>query len=248
MTGHIYKITNIANGKYYIGKTMKSLQYRLGKHFRANDNEYLKKSIAKYGRESFKIESLGQFEENELNEKEIFFIALYDSTNREKGYNLTLGGDGGNFISCMDDVRDAKYRQTLSDRSKKFWARPGYKEKMIAAQNAPGVSERKSATAKATNKQPEVFRRRSEVRKGKSNSPEALAKMGYKTRNDAGRLMFDNALSFIKNSPRGVTTSDLCSKFGVNKSQAERFIKNHLIAVGVFKKGFRRWCPIYFAP
>lgn len=81
MTGHIYKITNIANGKYYIGKTMKSLQYRLGKHFRGNDNEYLKKSIAKYGRESFKIESLGQFEENELNEKEIFFIALYDSTN-----------------------------------------------------------------------------------------------------------------------------------------------------------------------
>ncbi len=49
----IYKITNIINGKCYIGQTTKTLNIRISKHLKCTFNEnrktYLYNSIRKYG-------------------------------------------------------------------------------------------------------------------------------------------------------------------------------------------------------
>jgi group I intron endonuclease len=88
MIHYIYKITNTVNGKVYIGKHS----------FSKNDNYFgsgvvLKKSIQKYGKEFFDKDILCYCaDENELNEKEIFFIKKYDSYGN--GYNMTRGGEG----------------------------------------------------------------------------------------------------------------------------------------------------------
>ena len=56
----IYKITNIKNGKYYIGSS-KDIINRLSKHFSelksdSHRNKHLQSSYNKYGLDSFKSE------------------------------------------------------------------------------------------------------------------------------------------------------------------------------------------------
>lgn len=93
----IYKITNIINGKIYIGQTKQDLKKRIRQH-RSNSKRlktYLYSSMIKYGKDNFKFEKLidGNFTREKLNELEIKFIQYYNSNNSNIGYNLTSGGD-----------------------------------------------------------------------------------------------------------------------------------------------------------
>ena len=89
---YIYKITNNINGKIYIGK-----------HSTDNlDDGYMGSGIRlhqtynKYGIENFNKEYLAFCDtKDKLNQLEKFYIKKYNSQNREIGYNLTDGGDGG---------------------------------------------------------------------------------------------------------------------------------------------------------
>ena len=99
MFGSIYKITNIRNNKIYIGKTTKTLKERLSKHFSSAKNlkTHLARAIIKYGSNSFKIDLLQRTNNlKELNNLETKWILSLNSNNPSIGYNLTLGGDGGN--------------------------------------------------------------------------------------------------------------------------------------------------------
>lgn len=98
----IYKITNLVNGKVYIGKTMKNqLRTRFREHIaeaRRGNKSYLKQALRKYGFDKFSIEPICEVaDRDELSKKEIELIKLYDSMNPEKGYNLTPGGEGAAY-------------------------------------------------------------------------------------------------------------------------------------------------------
>jgi len=97
----IYKITNTVTDKVYIGKTKDSVK-RLKKHFtnaRLEDHQTkLYRSIRKHGREVFIIHIIeSNISEGKIDEKEIEYIAKYDSF--ANGYNMTLGGEGGDTSS-----------------------------------------------------------------------------------------------------------------------------------------------------
>lgn len=94
----IYKITNLINNKIYIGKTTLTLEKRLKRHFylaSIKTNRRLYDSINHHGKENFIIELIEECEYDLANEREKYYIALYDSMNKEIGYNMTEGGDGG---------------------------------------------------------------------------------------------------------------------------------------------------------
>lgn len=90
----VYKHTSPSN-KTYIGITSQKAndRWRSGKGYK--NNTYFIKAINKYGWENFKHEILytDLNKENACN-KEIELIDLYDSVNKDKGYNLTKGGEG----------------------------------------------------------------------------------------------------------------------------------------------------------
>ena len=91
--GLIYKITNLINGKVYIGQTYRLLRHRITCYKRLKCNEHLKNAIIKYGFDNFKFEVIYETHNiNELNEKEIFYIKEYNSTDKNIGYNIDLGG------------------------------------------------------------------------------------------------------------------------------------------------------------
>lgn len=97
LTG-IYKITNVVNNKVYIGQS-KDINKRWYSHRselngNKHNNEHLQNSWNKYGCDSFKFEIVELCEQSELNNKEIYWIDYYDSSNPDLGYNLTKGGDG----------------------------------------------------------------------------------------------------------------------------------------------------------
>lgn len=92
--GCIYKITNLVNGKVYIGQTVQDLNTRFRQHLTMDYKKsyYLGKAINKYGKSSFKIEKIEECDESLLDNKEIEYIKIYDSANPNIGYNTSLGG------------------------------------------------------------------------------------------------------------------------------------------------------------
>lgn len=96
MNGFIYKITNRVNNKVYIGQTHFTIEHRFKQHIKNFNIEHRKqplyKAFAKYGLENFYVEKLEEVECEKLNEREIYWIAYYNSF--KEGYNATLGGDG----------------------------------------------------------------------------------------------------------------------------------------------------------
>lgn len=95
MLGIIYIITNDINNKVYIGQTIQELQKRWHRHCQkscsnAEEKMAIKQAILKYGKEHFKIQELCKCPVEELNNKEIYYINLYNSY--KKGYNSTIGG------------------------------------------------------------------------------------------------------------------------------------------------------------
>lgn len=94
----IYKITNKVNGKVYIGQSV-HIKQRWKNHkkdaFWEKGSEYnypLYRAMRKYGIENFSFEVLEQCQQSELNEKEIQYIAAYQSWGKN-GYNQCEGGN-----------------------------------------------------------------------------------------------------------------------------------------------------------
>ena len=143
----VYVIENKIDGKKYIGKTMsgfKTRKYRHIRYLRLNQhcNIHLQNAWNYYGEDNFTFKMIYKSDDvDEVNNKEIYFISLYNTTNPDNGYNFRSGGEGGLHseytkdkikISCrgknsrlnIDDVRRIKLAMyCLMDRkeiSKQF--------------------------------------------------------------------------------------------------------------------------------
>lgn len=113
--GYIYKITNLINGKIYVGRTGSSVLSRFGAHKRRarfGDSTHLYRAIRKYGEENFTVEEICVcFDAEATVLAEMELIAAYQANNREIGYNMSDGGDGGEFGRVLTDETKEKIRQ-----------------------------------------------------------------------------------------------------------------------------------------
>lgn len=99
-------IKNFVNGKRYIGQTIQSSQERYSQHIREafakGRKEYdycLSRGIRKYGKESFDFAILADMvPEDDLDLVEEHYIDMYNTTDPEYGYNMSIGHrDTANF-------------------------------------------------------------------------------------------------------------------------------------------------------
>ena len=101
------------NNKNYIGYTSLSLYERLSKH-ELNSvygiETHFYNAIRKYGIGNVKSSILCECEnKEEATSKEKYYIEKYDSF--KNGYNMTLGGDGGDVVG---NLSDEKYKDFIS--------------------------------------------------------------------------------------------------------------------------------------
>lgn len=139
---YIYLITNLLNGKQYVG------QHRIPKNGE-DFNRYMGKEIAivnairKYGKENFKKEIIESIEDNDahhyVSEREIYWIKE-KNTMYPNGYNLTPGGEGG----CTKETA-AKVIATRK-RNHSIWHSEETRKKMsIAAKNKQKSEQHKKS-------------------------------------------------------------------------------------------------------
>lgn len=119
----IYCHTNKINGKKYIGQTSQKPETRWG----SNGNGYKKhgayfyNAISKYGWDNFDHAILkDKLTLDEANYWEEYYIRLYNTANREYGYNRTFGGS--NAIKSEDTkikMSEAAYKRFKNPEERK---------------------------------------------------------------------------------------------------------------------------------
>lgn len=132
--GYIYKITNIVNNKIYIGQTSKTIEERFAAHIKKakqHTNRYLYDAMNKYGYDKFFIEEIENISDDQLDEREIYWIAFYNSTNPEIGYNMTSGGGGGNTWINNPHKEETSKKISLANKGKKHNISSEGKEKIV---------------------------------------------------------------------------------------------------------------------
>jgi len=129
--GIIYKITNLDNGKIYIGKTIKLLEKRFEEHVTAAKRwlyeeqheikhpyqSRLYPAMNLHGYDKFNIELIELVSDTDsLESREQFWISNFNSTDGTVGYNISVGGLGGALFT--GHKHSDKTKQILSEKSR----------------------------------------------------------------------------------------------------------------------------------
>jgi group I intron endonuclease len=148
--GVIYKYV-FENGKCYVGQTnnlVRRINYYRN-HYKTNPYPFLR-ALNKYGFDETKFEIIATANtRSDLNILEIELIKSYDSTNKEKGYNLSTGGGGLSGLKHTKKYKDKMSKMYMGE-SNPFFGKSHTKESLVkmseAAKKLPPVWLGKSHT------------------------------------------------------------------------------------------------------
>lgn len=122
--GIIYQAYNKINHKSYIGQTIRPLEIRIRLHYNSEHCPLFHRALEKYEKEDWEWKIIDTADtKEELDEKEIYWIAFYDTHNIEKGYNLTDGGGGSNGFIQSEEAKK-KIRESMCNKLKNNHHRP----------------------------------------------------------------------------------------------------------------------------
>lgn len=115
----IYKIENKVNGHVYIGQSInikrRWFEHRCDLRGNRHYNGHLQSSWNKYGEKNFIHEVVETCDISELDDREKYWIGFYDSTNAQKGYNLSPGGE--HYYDVSNETRE---KLSLLGKGRKF--------------------------------------------------------------------------------------------------------------------------------
>lgn len=114
---YLYRITNLLNGKVYIGQSNNNRRWSQHKYFARHPEQtgqYIHRAMAKYGVENFIFEAIATCRTQEdTDETESILIIQYDSRNKECGYNSKIGGIGDIRGSHNEETKEKIRQATL---------------------------------------------------------------------------------------------------------------------------------------
>lgn len=179
---YVYKHTSPSN-KIYIGITRQNLEKRWQYGIGYSYNTHFANAIRKYGWKNFKHEVLfSGLTKSEATTKEIELIAYYDSTNKDKGYNISPGGATVSK-ETNEKIQIARELNGTNERERKrmiaLWKDPEFRERTLA--NMQGKHR--------TEEQKEHYRA-SSVKKGTHLSEEHKQKLRERNITRTGELSF----------------------------------------------------------
>ena len=199
MNSYVYVITNLVNGKQYVGKA-NDPRKRMWKHVEAANagrEEALYRAIRKHGRSAFVMDVVAAFQtEADALAYERELIASAD-TKGAHGYNMTAGGDG--VLNPSDDVRRKMSAKRIAvaaakrnavcpkDRRPKkcrFHAGGRCLKRPISSETRAKMREKKLGHTKS----PETLAKMSTAHKGRVHSKEWVDKIAASLRARGERI------------------------------------------------------------
>lgn len=128
----VYLLTNLENGKLYVGKTKGGIEQRWYNHVKdaKNGSNYaIHRAIRKYGKDSFTRRILGEYQtEEEALTAEREWISKLGTMIRERGYNMCEGGHGTIGFRFSEEQRARR-----AEMAKSYWDDPEFRAKCTAS-------------------------------------------------------------------------------------------------------------------
>ena len=174
------------NNKVYVGLTRQKVEKRWGSGHHYQDNPYFYNAIKKYGWNNIKHKVLFEnLTKKEAEQKEIDLIALYNSSNRNFGYNIEKGGKAAD-------------RLTPETREKMSIAAKG---KIVSAETRAKISKAQKGRVFSE----ETRRKISQAAIGRTVSEETRLKL---SKINKGNKMSEESRKKLSNSKKGQKFSE----------------------------------------
>ena len=178
MSENNYKVyVHIApNGKRYYGITKQEVEKRWNNGKGYSNNDHFTNAINYYGWDNFDHIVIARgLTEEEAKWLEIELIREFDTTNRDKGYNITKGGEGTNGYKHTEETRKNIGKihkgKTLSEETRKKLseAMKGKNSPMKGKTHTEETRKNISEAMKGKTLSEETRKKLSESHKGKNN-------------------------------------------------------------------------------
>ncbi len=206
----IYKTINLINGKIYVGQDTHNDPNYYG------SGKILCYAIKKYGKENFKKEIICECEsQEELNEKEIFWITELNAQDKSIGYNIANGG-----YACGGNRKDTKHSEETKRKISK--AKTG----IPWGKHSEETKRKMSEAAKGRKFSEEHKRKLSEARRNRIISKETRKKTSITSK---GKI---NIKKYLIEDPEGnihETTNGLgafCREYNLHRAHMSHTQKN----------------------
>ena len=186
---YLYQITNIVNGKIYIGiHSTTNLEDGY-----EGSGTLLGRAISKYGLNNFEKEILSFYNNRMEVAKAEFEIVNEEFVNDPNTYNITIGGE------IQDRWKDDSYIEYISEvcreSAKKQWANPEMREKMINSLNTEEVKRKQSEKSKENWQRQDYQELISKRRKEKWDDPDFRERMMNHLQSDKQRKLLGELAS-----------------------------------------------------
>lgn len=255
----VYKHTSPSN-KVYIGITCQkdpNKRWRNGRGY----NIYFKRAVEKYGWENFTHEILfSNLSEGQAKQLEIELIEKYQSAHQEYGYNITLGGEGGNGYKHTQEAKQrisntekgrtspmkgrhhseqTRKKMSESNKGKTCWTKGIH----LSEEHKKKIGDAQRGKPKFQPHTPESFLRRSLSRKGKHRSEQTKQRMS-----EGHKFFRENKkpFIFIQTDTDGnvintfFTQKELSNFTGIPQTTLSKYIRNGKLLKNNYYKKIKR--------
>lgn len=203
--GYIYRITNVINGKPYVGQsTDYESRWKSYKLLQCKGQPKIYKALKKYGVHNFTFELITEaWSQEMLDTLETICIRLYNSM--KMGYNCDEGGDGHGKM-CEETIlklksiqRTPEFKQKVSQNNARYW-----KGKERSKETKLKISMNNGRPTLGKHHSPETRSKISESRKGYTHSDETRKKLSVNNAHARlGKHHTEEARQKISESQRG---------------------------------------------
>lgn len=106
MSYNVYIHTNKVNGKRYVGVTIRKPEQRWNNGEGYKEQPHFYSAIKKYGWDNFEHFIVEVDSREKMFELEKQYIEFYQTTNPEKGYNKSFGGESGAYLGKNSNTKE----------------------------------------------------------------------------------------------------------------------------------------------